>query len=236
MFYNELTVKFKNGTPDKMVNLISLMTDARIQEKTGDNRHKFKIINDDGTKNYLSRYTELFSLITFVEKVESEQNFSFKEEKKETEVPGVLLVKFKKEASEEEIRLLNRKNNVQAELYVPALKLYKIIYSEKYSLAKILEIYQNSNLVEYAEPDRVMSVPKPVSEKQTEENFIKVIFKSGSEELLLSVFNLLFDTELSGKRGFSGYILKLPKNISPETAIRVFDLCPFIMNIETVKR
>jgi hypothetical protein len=81
-------------------------------------------------------------------------------------VPGVLLVKFKKNTGEAEIKSLDKKYKANTQLVSAQLNLYKVKLPAGLNVEQAVKLYSQEKIVEYAEADRIMVIQKNKSSKR----------------------------------------------------------------------
>lgn len=66
----------------------------------------------------------------------------------------------------------------------------------------------------------------------TRGNEIFIDYKSGISPIIPDLFNLIFETKLVEKRTPDSYRLRIPPNLKPQAAARIYKLCPYVINVE----
>lgn len=77
-------------------------------------------------------------------------------------LPGEMLVKFKNNASMDDIQFLNSHNQVIQISRIPGIDVYRLRLPQGMSVEEAVELYNQSGIVEYAEPNYRMAIPSPV--------------------------------------------------------------------------
>ncbi len=245
-----LTVTFNSNLSEKYIRVINLLVKSEIVEKQGDNNYKLKI-PDDKNSEEMSRYSEFFSLIPEITKVEPPANqklfnksfLSNEKLKAGQEIPGIVLIRFKKEVEIAEIKKLDQRLKTNSEVLVKSLNLFKVKLPDSLSVSEAIKIFNKNKLVEYAEADKVMKIQNKVNSPKNP--VLILYFKHETEELAVNLFNIVFNTTLEiqnistkditvieRKNNSKGYIFNLPNNINAEIASKTLKICPYLTNID----
>jgi hypothetical protein len=177
-------------------------------------------------------------------------------------VPGELLVKFKKGVSQKQIEEFNAENgtSILGRLDLGAERIYRLSVPDGVEVPDLAGVYGESDLVEYAEPNYKMSIPKlpstpakpakpgklpktgypkvppsqagmAISTQQVLGDSVFVKFQPGVREPLPGLVALVYGVEMMEEdNGQVRY--SLPKGANSLTAARLFKLCPFVSGAE----
>lgn len=163
-------------------------------------------------------------------------------------VPDELIVKFNKDAAQEDIDLLNQGlgGNIT---YMKDSDSYKIKLPESVDNDYAMNFYGNNRLVESVAQNEVAVQNQPQAQNnQKKANVqsgvamalplngrdVKVTFKIGKQEQGLKWFQDIFDAQLVTKRGYQTYTLRFPKEINPKFAARAVKACSIVQSSEVV--
>ncbi len=171
-------------------------------------------------------------------------------------VPGEILVKFKRGTSQKDINqfLLENGTKILGRLDLGEDRIYKLEVPEGVEVPDLATAFSSSPIVEYAEPNFKMGIPplpgakpakpaKPTAPKlpavpalvlsadDLMGDSVFVTFRPGVREpipdLVATVYGVELQEEDNGRVRYS-----LPAGANPQTAARLFKLCPYVMGAE----
>jgi len=167
-------------------------------------------------------------------------------------IEGEILVKFKNNTTPQDISFLNEQYNTSVTEIINGINVYRLKLPEGIDVLQGLDMYKQNDIVEYVEPNYRISLTDPVSVPSsspsslnnqndvhvltripvTEGTEIFIDYKAGIAPVIPALFNLIFETKLIEQRTSNSYRLRLPPNVKPQTASRIYKLCPYVINVE----
>ncbi|MBM3273579.1 MAG: hypothetical protein FJZ00_00395 [Candidatus Sericytochromatia bacterium] len=178
-------------------------------------------------------------------------------------VPGELLVKFKKGVTQKQVEAFNAENGtaILGRLDLGAERIYRLSVPGGVEVPDLASVYGESDLVEYAEPNYKMSIPKlpgtpkapsppkgkpvkggypkvppsvagmTIGTRQVLGDSVFVKFRPGVREPLPDLVALVYGVEMMEED--NGRVrYSLPGGANSLTAARLFKLCPFVSGAE----
>lgn len=178
-----------------------------------------------------------------------------------TFMPGELLVKFKANASLDDIRFINSHNDANVLSRIAGIDVYRLQLPQGVSVEEALQAYSKSPLVEYAEPNYRMGVPTPVASPTPDPSAspqpspsatsnlptgtlvatqipldgggqMLIHFRPGTPEGTIQKFHRLYGTREVKKESFYSYRVQLPAGLNPHVAARIFKLYPGVSDVQ----
>lgn len=154
-------------------------------------------------------------------------------------LPGEVLVKFKAGVSASDIAFLNQRIGASQISRIPSIDVLRLRLPEGLDVQEAIARYQASDLVEYAEPNATMSLPRPVNGPLAMTPIpldgggqMLVHFRPGSTQAVLDKFQRIYGTRWVKKTSFYSYRVQLPTGLHPAVAARVFKLYPGVSDVQ----
>lgn len=168
-------------------------------------------------------------------------------------LPNELLVKFKAGVSPEDIRFLNQTHGASQLSRISGIDVYRLRLPKNLSVEEAMALYGQSELVEYAEPNYKMSLPKPPADPTADASAspplpggtaavtaipldgggqMLIYFKPGTSNENVQRFHQIFGTREVKKQSFYAYRVQLPAGLNPAVAARIFKLYPHTSNVQ----
>jgi hypothetical protein len=161
-------------------------------------------------------------------------------------VPGQVLVKFKDGATAQQIAQLNKTLGATQKDRIEGIDVVMMALPSTMSVDDARRRYMDSGIVQYAEPNRTMSLPpQPGNDPNVPDNFGAGMYISPDQVLgthLLvryrangpapDLINQIYGTKTLERTDADQLRLALPSNVNPLVAQRIFRLCPFVMQAE----
>ena len=219
---NTFNIKFEDKINDKYLKMINVISDTS-SEKISDNTYKIK------TSKNIYDSMAFFSTIPDITKTE----INTVEKKSGDIIEGQIIVRFKNNVTKTKIVEIDNKLKTKSILLSSALNLYKIILPERMSVNTAIETYKKTNIIEYAEPDRILKIQnnsfgiQPVNEK-----VLALTLKKGSENIIANLLNIIYDNSLVKDTNSGTYNLTIRKNIDDNLLIKAFRTSPYIIDVK----
>ncbi len=179
-------------------------------------------------------------------------------ERTSTFMPEELLVKFKANASPEDIRFINSHHDANVLSRIAGIDVYRLKLPQGSSVQEAIQAYSQSPLVEYAEPNYRMGIPTPVASPSgvpapspsANSNGIPngtlvatripldgggqmlIHFRPGTPDPSIQKFHRIYGTREVKKESFYSYRIQLPAGLNPHVAARVFKLYPRVSDVQ----
>jgi hypothetical protein len=177
-------------------------------------------------------------------------------------VPHEFLVKFKASATSEDIQFLNTHNGVNQLSVISGIQVHRLRLPQNLSVEEAVKLYNQSGIVEYAEPNYRMKIPTPVTSTPPNTanpvasatpsnstqipngtavvtqipmdggNQIIVDFRPNTTPETLKLFHQIYGTREVEKRSFYSYRLQLPMTMNPNKALRILMLHPAVIHVQ----
>jgi len=170
-------------------------------------------------------------------------------------VPNEMLVKFKDGVSADDIRFINSHHGVSQLSRIAGIDVYRLRLPQNLGVEEAMALYNQHDLVEYAEPNYTMSLPSPVNPASPNPDGsspaqlpagpavitqipldgggqMLVYFKPGTSQQNIALFHRIYGTQQVKKQSFYAYRVQLPAGLNPSLAARTFKLFPHITNVQ----
>lgn len=171
-------------------------------------------------------------------------------------MPGEVLVKFKPGTTPEDIKFLNSHHNIRQLSVISGVNVHRLGLPQDMSVEDAVALYNASGIVEYAEPNFRMTIPKPVNGQAAPTpsaspsggpldgttvvteipldggNQIRVHFRPDTPPEAIALFHQIFGTQLVEKESFYTYRFQLPMTMNPNRAARVIKLYPHVIDAQ----
>lgn len=150
-------------------------------------------------------------------------------------VEGELLVKFKAGVKRDQIEAFNAEHGVKILDQIKGIDVYRLKLAANQSVEQMQKVFEESGLVQYAEPNHKVSVPimpgmRPRAPKLAPHASasIEVMFQPGA---LPDLVNLVYGTHYIGAP--HGNLVHLAPSVhaTPEIMARVLKLCPLVQSV-----
>lgn len=166
-------------------------------------------------------------------------------------LPNELLVKFRAGVSADDIRFLNQTYGASQLSRISGIDVYRLRLPQNLSVEEAIALYGQSDLVEYAEPNYRMGLPRPPADAAAGNvpplpggtaaitpipldggGQMLVYFKPGTANENVQRFHQIFGTREVKKQSFYAYRVQLPAGLNPAVAARIFKLYPHTSNVQ----
>jgi len=177
-------------------------------------------------------------------------------------MPGEILVKFKANASPEDIRFINAHHDANVLSRIAGIDVYRLKLPQGVSVEEALKAYSQSPLVEYAEPNQRVNLPTPVTSPSPGVSpnpaaspsantsgipngtmvatqipmdgggQMLVHFRPGTSDSTIQKFHRIYGTRVAKKESFYSYRIQLPAGLNPSVAVRIFKLYPGVGDVQ----
>jgi hypothetical protein len=191
-------------------------------------------VGERGTQN---DYATFFASLPYVAQVSPSPSQHEDSAPSSSYIPGELLVKFKAGVTQDQIDAFNAQYGVTIKGHITGIGVYQLQLPPDRSVEEMERIYKASGLVEYAEPNRRISIPRlpgmrpfrPGFPGSTATGSVKVRFVSGAIPDLVA---LVYGMRPLGPAADG--VLHLAPNLktSPDTAARILRLCPSVQSAQ----
>lgn len=250
-------VSFKEVIGDRFVGVIHTVMGTSTLQKVNATHYRFRI----GKRGNQNDYAVFFAHLPYVDKVEPLPKLSAAEREMPPVVmqlptspsgaprgfvPGQLLVKFKPDVKPGAIAQLNASNGVTLKDTIEGIDVSLLALPPNLSVDEARKRYMASGLVQYAEPNRTMSLPpQPGNDPVPADNGGSGIYLSPGQllgtHLLVryrangpapDLINQIYGTKTLERTDADELRLALPSSMNPLVAQRIFRLCPYVMQAE----
>ncbi|MGV3525181.1 MAG: S8 family serine peptidase [Candidatus Sericytochromatia bacterium] len=272
---NDVLVTFKPGVSTQYVQTLSQTFQASVLEKVDENTWRFKI----PPLRTQDQYAELFASLPVVMTTQPMPVYKVADHinpqvvnvqplqqgspvRSQDYLPGEMLVKFKPTATADDIRFLNSHNGISQISRIGGIDVYRLRLPQQLSVEEALALYNQSGIVEYAEPNYKMSLPNPIGTAagtpdpsaspapNTATNGIPngnavitpipmdgggqmiVYFKPNTPRERIALFHKIYGTREVKQQSFYAYRIQLPAGLDPARAGRIFKLFPSVTNVQ----
>lgn len=248
-------VSFKEAIGDRFVGVIHTVMGTSTVSKQNAQRYRFRI----GNRGNQNDYAVFFAHLPYVSAVEPAPKLSAAEREMPPVVvqappkaaprgyvPGQLLVKFKPGVKPQQAAQLHQANGVTLKDTIAGIDVMLLSLPANLSVEEAKKRYLDSGLVQYAEPNRTMSLPpQPGNDPVPEDNFGSGVYVSPGQllgtHLLVryrangpapELINQIYGTQTLERTDADELRLGLPPHVNPLVAQRIFRLCPYVMQAE----
>lgn len=154
-------------------------------------------------------------------------------------LPGEMMVKFKPGVTAADIAFLNQNMGVSQISRIAGIDVYRLRLPQGLLVPEAIARYQQSDLVDFAEPNYTMSLPQPVNGPNVLTPIpldgggqMLIHFRPGSSQEVIDKFQLIYGTRWVQKTSFYSYRVQLPAGLNAATAVRVFKLYPGVSDVQ----
>lgn len=154
-------------------------------------------------------------------------------------LPGEMMVKFKPGVTAADIAFLNQNMGVSQISRISGIDIYRLRLPQGLLVPEAVASYQQSELVEFAEPNYTMSLPQPVNGPNVLTPIpldgggqMLIHFRPGSSQEVIDKFQLIYGTRWVEKTSFYSYRVQLPAGLNAAIADRVFKLYPGVSDVQ----
>lgn len=250
-------VSFKEAVGDRFVGVMHTVMGTSTLQKQNANRYRFRI----GNRGNQNDYAVFFAHLPYVSAVEPLPKLSAAEREMPPVVvqaptragqaprgylPGQLLVKFKPGVKPQAIAQFNQAQGVTQKDKIDGIDVVLLALPSNLSVDEARRRYMDSGLVQYAEPNRTMSLPpQPGNDAVPPDNYGSGVYLSPGQllgtHLLVryrangpapELINQIYGTKTLERTDADELRLALPPNVNPLVAQRMFRLCPYVMQAE----
>ncbi|MBI6547073.1 MAG: hypothetical protein HY692_09780 [Cyanobacteria bacterium NC_groundwater_1444_Ag_S-0.65um_54_12] len=252
----ELRIRFTAGVTERYLKVLDLLLGTETTRTTGE---YFTV--RQGPRGELADYATFFAMLPYTKEIvpkfirlpSAEHSGPVKPGLRlalPSHMPGELLVKFKKATTAEQIAQLNTDHGttIKSSLALGTERIYRLQLPEGVAVMDMVRRYGESDLVEYAEPNYRIGIPRPPGGVQqqpgatvslplfiTGDSFggdsLLVRFRSGVREPVPELVALLYGVQLL-EMTEDGVRYSLPRGINSSTTARLFKLCLYVMAAE----
>lgn len=245
-------VQFQPTTPESLIQEISHAFQAPMT-RLGDHTYIFEV----PALKTQDQYAELFAVLPSVLATEPVPEYKVADHiqpkvvnlqaldaagkplKAEDYMPGEVLVKFKGDVSASDIAFFNQSLGASQISRIPSIGVVRLRLPEGMDVQDAISRYEQSGLVEYAEPNATMGLPRPVNGPLAMTPIpldgggqMLVHFRPGSSQAVLDKFQRIYGTRWVKKTSFYSYRVQLPAGLNPAVAARVFKLYPGVNDVQ----
>ena len=264
--WDQVAVTFKEPVGDRFVGVIHTVMGTSTVKKSSSISYTFRI-GDRGNQN---DYAVFFAHLPYVKSVQPLPKLSAadrempdvvigvdpatrglptprpRQERPRGYVPGQLLVKPKPNVSAQAIANLHKEWGVTQKDQIAGIDVWLLALPPSLSVEEAQKRYMASGLFQYAEPNRVMSLPAQpdadplepdnagpgiyLSPKQIVGHHLLVRFRSGGPTAEL--INQVYGTRSLERTDADEIRLALPASMTPMVAARILRLCPWVSYAE----
>ncbi|MBC7472852.1 MAG: hypothetical protein H7263_01065 [Candidatus Sericytochromatia bacterium] len=216
---NYLTVSFKSDTSEKYVKMLNLLTNTSIKQKIDKETYKINVIDTNASLNFFYTIPEVL-IINKDNKLQNKKSGDI--------VEGQVIVRFKSNVTKEEIQKLDTKLRTNSKLISLALNLYITKLPNEMKVTDAIELFKQTKMIEYAEPDRVMKIQKNGFgiKNIKEQRNISIVFRKQNENIAQSLFSIIYDNRLIKLN--KTYLLSIDDNIDANYLIKALKFSPYI--------
>ncbi len=223
---NYLTVSFKPDTSEKYIKMISLITNTSIKQKLDKNTYKINVIDTNASLNFFYTIPEVL-IINKDNKLQNKKSGDI--------VDGQVIVRFKSNVTKEEIQKLDKKLQTNSKLISLALNLYITKLPNEMKVTEAIELFKQTKMIDYAEPDRVMKIQKNgfgINNIKEPRN-ISLVFKRQNENIAQGLFSIIYDDKLIKLNktyllNNTTYLLSIDDNIDSNYLIKALKFSPYV--------
>jgi hypothetical protein len=154
-------------------------------------------------------------------------------------LPGEMMVKFKPGVTAADIAFLNQNMGVSQISRIAGIDVYRLRLPQGLLVPEAVASYQQSELVDFAEPNYTMSLPQPVNGPNVLTPIpldgggqMLIHFRPGSAQEVIDKFQLIYGTRWVQKTSFYSYRVQLPAGLNAAIAARVFKLYPGVSDVQ----
>lgn len=263
---DELQVALAPGNGDRFLKVVDLVMGTETLKPLG----KDKYLVRQGPSGDRDDYAAFFSALPYVADVQPRPSRRPSERSPKGKihlgmpqrafVPGEILIKFKRGTTEEQIKAFNDAHGatIKSTLVLGEDKIFRLGLPEGVEVPDMASVYAASDLVEYAEPNFTMGIPKmppgvpfppnvptqpkpqrglnplPSMSIDTEQllgDSVFVRFRPGVRQPVPDLVALVYGVrQLEGDDDRARF--SLPKGTNTLTAVRLFKLCPYVLAAE----
>ncbi|MFP5502378.1 MAG: S8 family serine peptidase [Candidatus Sericytochromatia bacterium] len=252
-----VSVTFKEPVGDRFVGMFHEIMGTETIAKASPTRYTFRI-SSRGNQN---DYAVLFAHLPYVREVAplprlAESDKGMPEgvvaigpqavNRPPGYVPGQLLVRLKPNVRPEAISELNSRLGTQLKERIAGIDVFLLTLPEGLSVEEAQRRFLDSGLVQYAEPNRTMTLPRqPDTNPVPADNGGPGIYLSPDRLLghhllvryreggpVPALINQIYGTKTLERTAADEVRLTLPPNVNPQLASRMFRLCPYVISAE----
>lgn len=249
-------VSFKEPVGDRFVGMFHTIMGTGTVKKHSASQYTFRV----GPRGNQNDYAVLFAHLPYVSAVEPKPTLSAAERaappvvvqlpaspnRAPGFVPRQLLIKPKAGVDPAAIARFHQEQGAQVKNSIEGIDVYVLALPPNLTVQEAQRRYQASGLVQYAEPNRTMSLPpQPGNDPVVEDNGGAGIYLSPDrllgDHLLVryraggpvpDLVNQIFGTKTLERTDADELRVSLPPGVNPLVATRMFRLCPFVMAAE----
>ncbi|MDB5096344.1 MAG: hypothetical protein JWM80_765 [Cyanobacteria bacterium RYN_339] len=236
-----VAVTFKEPVGTRFVDVINTVMGTTTVKKQDETHYTFHV-GPGGNQNDFALF---FAHLPYVKAVAPAPKLSGAEQKapdvivrigpKPGYVPGQLLVKFKPGVTKAQIDAFNQGLGSSTKEQIEGIDVWLLQLPASLSVDEARKRYGASDLVAYAEPNRVMSLPRTepdvyLSPDRLLGDHVLVRFRTGGPTM--DLVNQVYGTRTIEEAGQDRYRVSLPAGTNALVAQHVFRICPFVMQVE----
>lgn len=269
-----ITVTFKPDTQARLIQAIGehyKLDSTQVKEHT----YRFQI----PPLRQVEQYSEFFASLSFVSATDPAPVYRVADhinpqvvnvqpqapqvaQRGEQYLPGEFLVKFKPGTTAADIQFLNSHHNIHQISRISGIDVYRLRLPQGLSVEEAVKIYNQSGIVEYAEPNfRVKLVdPAPASTDATaadnstptanaQGNWpsgtaavtqipmdgggqMLISFRPGVTEAQRKLFHQIYGTRSVKKVSFYQERIQMPAGMNAGRAVRIYQLYPYVTHVQ----
>lgn len=238
---DQVAVTFKEPVGSRFVAVINTVMGTQTVKKQDETHYTFRV----GASGNQNDFALFFAHLPYVKAVAPLPKLSAAERKapdvvvrvpkKPGYVPGQLLVKFKPGVTAAQIAEINQANGATPRQQIEGIDVWLIQLPATLSVDEARKRYGASDLVAYAEPNRVMSLPPAdggiyLSPDRLLGDHVLVRFRTGG--MTLDLVNQIYGTHTLEEAGQDRYRISLPAGANALVAQHMFRICPAVSSVE----
>jgi hypothetical protein len=238
---DQVAVTFKEPVGSRFVGVLNTLMGTETVKKRDETHYTFRV-GPTGNQNDFALF---FAHLPYVKSVSPAPRLAADERKppdmvmqipaKPRYVPGQLLVKFKPGVTPDQIAAFNQANGATPKQQIEGIDVWLIQLPATLSVDEARKRYGASDLVAYAEPNRVMSLPPDdggvyLSPDRLLGNHMLVRFRTGGPTV--DLVNQIYGTHTLEEAGLDRFRISLPAGTNPLVAQHMFRICPAVLSVE----
>lgn len=254
---DEVSVTFKEAVGDRFIGLVNTVMGTETVKKK-DSLHYIFRVGPDGNQNDFALF---YAHLPYVKAVAPAPRLDGAERnappvvvrvgvpnmpKAPGYVPRQLLVRFKPGTSQTAINQLNASTGATAQQQIEGIDVWQLELPPTLSVDAAQKLYASSDIVSFAEPNRVYSATQPladtsvppdnagngvyVSPGQLLGDHVIVSFRHGGPTV--DLVNQIYGTHTLEEVGDDRYRISLPAGTNAVVAAHVFRICPSVSQVE----
>lgn len=228
----EVRVRFDSDVGPYFARAVQVVLGMKGVEEAGEPDTWCYQIGDRGARE---DYALAFSSMPYVQEVIPVPEPGYGAGNEHNYVEGELLVKFKAGVKRDQIDAFNAEYGVRILDQIKGIDVYRLKLAANQSVEQMQKVFEESGLVQYAEPNHKVSVPimpgmRPKAPKwgPHASSSIEVMFQPGA---LPDLVNLVYGTQFIGAPHGNLAHLAPSSHSNVEIAARVLKLCPLVQSV-----